>query len=107
MITPQNPTIAPNAVFTPSVNLAVTVPGGKLTVKTVQLTFQAATVDANGNWTALGGAKPCQPFSFGFDSAGNITGLPPDLAPAANEIAAAFAALESALNAINLIRKIV
>ena len=106
MIAPQNPTPVPNAVFTPSVNLAISVGSGAPVVKTVQLTFQAAQVNA-GKWTALGGAKPCQPFSFGFDSAGNLTGLPPDLAPAANEIAAAFAALEAALNAVNVIRKIV
>jgi hypothetical protein len=106
MIAPQNPTPVPNAVFTPSVNLAVSVASGTPVVRTVQLTFQAAAVSA-GKWQPIDGAKPCQPFSFGFDSAGNITGLPPDLAPAANEIAAAFAALESALNAINLIRKIV
>lgn len=107
MITPQNPPVVPNAVFCPSVNLAVSVASGKITVKTVQLTFQAAQVDGNGNWTAVGSAKPCQPFSFGFDAQGNLTGLPADLAPAANEIAAAFAALESALNQVNLIRKIV
>ena len=107
MIAPQNPPAVPNAVFTPSVNLAVNVGSGAPVVKTVQLTFQAAQVNAAGKWTTLGDAKPCQPFSFTFDGSGNITGLPPDLAPAALEIAAAFQALESALNQINVIRRIV
>ncbi len=108
MITPQNPPAVPNAVFCPTINLAISLASGKPVVKTVQLTYHAAQVDATtGKWSPIGGAKPCQPFTFSFDVAGNVTGLPPDLAPAGLEIGAAFQALESALNQVNVIRKIV
>ena len=46
MIAPQNPTPVPNAVFTPNINLAVSIANGAPVVRTVQLTFQAAAVSA-------------------------------------------------------------
>jgi hypothetical protein len=109
MLTPKAP-LAPNptAVFAPAVTMGVAInPQGQPIGKMVQLTLQGATVDASGRWTAVGPAKQSQPFTFGFDASGNVTGLPADLAPAAAAIATAYTALEAAIDAINTIRKIV
>jgi hypothetical protein len=108
MLTPQVPTVAPTAVYAPVCNLGLGPNAqGQLTARVIQLRLQGATVDANGKWQPVGGAKECQPFTFTFDASGNVTGLPADLAPAAAAITNAWQALEAAIGAINAVRKIV
>jgi hypothetical protein len=110
MMTPQNPatTTVPTAVYVPNIALGVSINNqGQPVVKISQLQLQGAALSAAGQWSKVGPRAACQPFSFGFDAQGNLTGLPADLQPAAQSLSAAYQALEAAINQINTIRKIV
>jgi hypothetical protein len=108
MMSPQVVVASPTAVYAETVNLGVRLSAqGKPVGKLTQLTLQGATVNSAGVWQNCGKPMPAAPFTFSFDSAGNVTGLPPDLASLAPAIAAAWQAVEAVVDGINKIRKLV
>ena len=109
MLTPQNTLTPPTAVFAPQIVLGMSIdPTGKPLGRISLLSLRGATIDATtGAWAPTSIEGHAGPISFGFDSAGNVTGLPADLSPFAPHVSAAWAAIVQVLADVNGVRKLV
>jgi hypothetical protein len=109
MLAPQKTYPAPNAVYAPSLTIGMQIaPNGAVSGVIRQMTLAAAYCDPiSGAWTACGSVQSAANISFAFDASGNVIGLPADIASAAPQIAAAWAAIAAAIGAVNAIRKLV
>jgi len=107
MITPQTTVPAANAVYCPNIMVGMRINAEGHPVGQVnQISYAQAVVDNAGIWHDNGVRSSVSNIQFGFDSHGNVTGLPSDLAGLASQFASVWAALSTLAGAINDIRKV-
>ena len=108
-LAPQTTLTAPNALYAPSITMGMGIQNGAPVGRITQAILHGATVNTTtGAWTPAAGQGTIGGITFGFDSSGNVTNLPSDLAAdttLAPEIATAWAAIVAVLGKINAIRK--
>ena len=104
-LAPQKTYPAPNAVYAPSINLGMSLVAGQPVGIIRNLSLKPAYVDAAGVWHDAGLAVNFPTIQFGFDANGVPTGLPADLQALAPQIAAAWAAIVTVIDAVNKVRK--
>lgn len=108
-LVPQTTVTEPTNLYAPSITIGMGIIDGAPVGRITQAILAGATVNpTTGAWAPASGQGTIGGISFGFDSAGNVTGLPSDLAAdstLAPAMATAWAAIVSVLAKINAVRK--
>ena len=80
-LAPQTTLTQPNALYAPLITIGMSIVNGGPVGRITQAILRGATINATtGDLDGRRGQGTIAGISFGFDSSGNVTGLPSDLA---------------------------